>query len=424
MGRERVSHVSRSATVAWCPLHDRSGLLAAGTVANAISDSFDASAALEIFSLELSSSSSEMTLLGSVQTSERFHRLAWGAGGDPRSLPYGLLAGGLVDGTVKIYNPAAMADDASDPLLVNLERRTGGVRALEFNPGMPHLLASGAGDSDVLITDLTKPGSPSYYSPGAKSSGPASDISCVAWNRKVQHILASTSHGGESVVWDLKQKRPVISFHDPNNRAQRNSVIEWSPDATTRVLVASEDDRNPVLQVWDLRNAFAPLLELRSHHKGVLSASWCPFDANLLISSGKDNRTIIWDPETAECLSELPPAANWNFHVSWSPKMVGLVSCASFAGDISVYSLQASNRHALRAIPFTLPTSSLRPAYLSRCVSPALCPSPLDPHSPSWQRIAALSHPSHLLICSCFAVSPSCLTVPLSRPSLPVAPQP
>ena len=69
--------------------------------------------------------------------------------------------------------------------------------------------------------------------------------------------------------------------------AQRNSVVAWSPDVATRVIVASEDDRNPVLQVWDLRNATAPQIEMRGHHKGILSASWCPFDSNLLISSGK-----------------------------------------------------------------------------------------------------------------------------------------
>ena len=74
------------------------------------------------------------------------------------------------------------------------------MRGLEFNPSVANLLASGAGDSDVYITDLSNPAQPNVYSPGAKSNAPPSDISCVAWNRKVQHILASTSHNGLSVV--------------------------------------------------------------------------------------------------------------------------------------------------------------------------------------------------------------------------------
>ena len=109
MVKERISFVNRSATVAWCPVNEKGELVAAGTVANAISDSFDASAALEIFAQDLDSVSGEMKLLGSVQTNERFHRLAWGVSGvDSGSLPLGMLAGGLVDGTVNIYNPAAM----------------------------------------------------------------------------------------------------------------------------------------------------------------------------------------------------------------------------------------------------------------------------------------------------------------------------
>ena len=46
------------------------------------------------------------------------------------------------------------------------------MRGLEFNPSVSNLLASGAGESDVFITDLSNPSSPSVYSPGAKSNAP------------------------------------------------------------------------------------------------------------------------------------------------------------------------------------------------------------------------------------------------------------
>ena len=172
--KERVAYIPRGATIAWGPTSETAGLIAAGTVAGAISDSFDASASLEIFEMDLGSKSGQMQQLGALQTAERFHRLAWGScGADNGSLPYGMLAGGMVDGTIKVFNPAMMVGQkGGDPALASLEKHTGGVRALEFNPGMPHLLASGAGDSDVIITDLSSPAKPSVYSPGAKSSGP------------------------------------------------------------------------------------------------------------------------------------------------------------------------------------------------------------------------------------------------------------
>lgn len=64
----------------------------------------------------------------------------------------------------------------------------------------------------------------------------------------MQHILASTSANGTTVVWDLKRQRPVISFNDPNLRA-RNSCIQWNPEVATQLIVASDDDRKPMLQV-------------------------------------------------------------------------------------------------------------------------------------------------------------------------------
>ena len=113
--------------------------------------------------------------------------------------------------------------------MASIDKHTGPVRGLELNPNMPKLLASGAANSEVYITDLTNPQSPNVFSPGSMPAAPA-DIACVAWNRKVSHILASTSHNGTSVVWDLKLKRPVINFTDTNNRGARNSVIEWNPE--------------------------------------------------------------------------------------------------------------------------------------------------------------------------------------------------
>lgn len=44
-------------------------------------------------------------------------------------------------------------------------------------------------------------------------------VTYLAWNCKVQHILASTSVKGTTIVWDLKRQKPVISFTDPNRCA-------------------------------------------------------------------------------------------------------------------------------------------------------------------------------------------------------------
>lgn len=46
---------------------------------------------------------------------------------------------------------------------------------------------------------------------------PPEDVSCVAWNRQVQHILAST-FGSRCVVWDLRKNEPIIKVSDSMSR--------------------------------------------------------------------------------------------------------------------------------------------------------------------------------------------------------------
>lgn len=49
---------------------------------------------------------------------------------------------------------------------------------------------------------------------------PLEDISCVSWNRQVQHILASASPGGRASVWDLRKNDLIIKVSDHSNRVR------------------------------------------------------------------------------------------------------------------------------------------------------------------------------------------------------------
>ena len=159
---------------------------------------------------------------------------------------------------------------------------------------------------------------------------------------QVEHILASTGVSGTSVVWDLRQKRPVISFTDPATKTSR-SCLAWNPEVATQVMVASDDDSTPILQMWDLRNAHSPAKTLTGHTRGILAMSWCPFDPGMLLTCGKDNRTLCWNPqapaESNNIMCELPASTNWNFDVRWSPKLPAIVSTSSFDGQVNIYSL-------------------------------------------------------------------------------------
>ena len=286
---------------------------------------------------------------GAVAANERFHRLVWGPHAT-ETTPHGLIAGGLVDGSVNLYNPgriigspvgAEPADGAGGALLTKMQKHTGPVRGLEFNAFSPNLLASGAEDGELCIWDLAKPTTPSLYPPlkGGAGQPDTGEVSFLAWNNKVQHILASSSLNGTTVVWDLKRQRPVISFTDPNSR-RRCSALQWNPEVATQLIVASDDDRSPSLQIWDLRNSISPAREFVGHSKGVLAMAWSKADPGLLLTCGKDNRTLCWDTDAGEVLAELPASSNWNFDVQWSTTTPGVLSTSSFDGRVGLYNLQ------------------------------------------------------------------------------------
>ena len=94
---------------------------------------------------------------------------------------------------------------------------------------------------------------------------------------------------------------------------------------------------------------------LTGHEKGILSLSWCRQDADLLLSCGKDNRALCWNPQTAEIIGELPSADNWAFQVSWCPRNPDLLATAYFDGTIGVHSLQSTNENSDAQIPVATP---------------------------------------------------------------------
>ena len=156
------------------------------------------------------------------------------------------------------------------------------------------------------------------------------------------------------------------------------SDLAWNPDQGLHIVTASGDDKNPVIKLWDLRSSTSlPLATLQGHKEGVLSLSWCPTDASLLLSCGKDNRTILWDLFHLQPVYDLPSAAaaaqaneepnaesessrlfgglaassagQRRYHVSWSPCLPGVVSASSFDRRVQFFSMIGAKSRVGRA---------------------------------------------------------------------------
>ncbi|XP_014388205.1 PREDICTED: protein transport protein Sec31B isoform X1 [Myotis brandtii] len=372
----KLKEIERPAVQAWSPASQYPVYLATGTSAQQLDASFSTNGTLEIFEVDFRDLSLDLKRKGVLSASSRFHKLIWGSFGNGNLDGTGVIAGGGDNGMLTLYNVTHILSPGKEPVIAQRQKHTGAVRALDFNPFQGNLLASGASDSEIFIWDLNNLSVP--MTPGSKSQEhleigvkpkcayhclsvytstlkeplwkiqlqlpetvlvwPPEDIKALSWNRQVQHILSSAHPSGKAVVWDLRKNEPIIKVSDHSSR-MHCSGLAWHPDIATQLVLCSEDDRLPVIQLWDLRFASSPLKVLEIHSRGILSVSWSQADAELLLSSAKDNQVLCWNLVSSEVAYKLPTQSSWCFDVQWCPRNPPVFSVASFDGWISLYSV-------------------------------------------------------------------------------------
>ncbi|XP_060043954.1 protein transport protein Sec31A isoform X17 [Erinaceus europaeus] len=341
----KLKEVDRTAMQAWSPAQNHPIYLATGTSAQQLDATFSTNASLEIFEFDLSDPSLDMKSCATFSSLHRYHKLIWGPHKmDSKGNASGVLIAGGENGNIIVYDPAKIISGDKEVVIAQNDKHTGPVRALDVNIFQTNLVASGANESEIYIWDLNNFATP--MTPGAKTQ-PPEDISCIAWNRQVQHILASASPSGRATVWDLRKNEPIIKVSDHSNR-MHCSGLAWHPDVATQMVLASEDDRSPVVQMWDLRFASSPLRVLENHARGILAIAWSMADPELLLSCGKDAKILCSNPNTGEVLYELPTNTQWCFDIQWCPRNPAVLSAASFDGHISVYSIMGGSSDGLR----------------------------------------------------------------------------
>jgi protein transport protein SEC31 len=223
----------------------------------------------------------------------------------------------------------------SDAQIEQIDKHTGPIQAIQFNPFRPNILASAGAKGELFVHDLDDESK--SFRLGKAGANP-DEYTTLDWNKKVAHILATGSSGGFVTVWDVKGKKENLTLNHFGRKTV--SAVSWDPDVPTRLVTAIPTDQNPLVLVWDLRNTNAPEKTLQAHDQGVLSLSWCAQDSDILLSCGKDNRTIAWNPHSGEQLGEFPVVTNWTFQTRFNPSNPNLLATASFDGKIAVQTLQ------------------------------------------------------------------------------------
>ena len=102
--------------------------------------------------------------------------------------------------------------------------------------------------------------------------------------------------------------------------------------------MANDDDMNPTLNIWDLRNPDYPVATFTDiHYNGILSVSWSQADPSLIISSSKDYRTVVLNAKTGEKVLEMPTQQQFQ-KVSWSLPLKGKIAAMDTEGNTSILS--------------------------------------------------------------------------------------
>lgn len=346
----KIEEIASTLTFAWS--NDTLPLLATGTVAGAIDVNFTLLLVLEIYDIFTSSKSTEPVFTASVDA--RFYALAWSKPFDNRE--QGLIAGAYEDGLIEFWDAAVLikTKDLKKASVHKLTKHTSGpAKAIAFNPLKPQILVLGGAKGQLFVWNCVGFDEPT--TPGTAMT-PMDEITSVAWNNTVPHIFALTGNLGYTLVWDLKAKREVLHLqYQSQTGARANfSQVAWHPTQLTKLVTASDLDACPLIMTWDLRNSNAPEQVLSGHKKGVLLVDWCRQDPSLLLLSGKDNTTLLWNPLTATKLGEYPTTANWTFHVRFAPRSPDIFAMALFDGKVIVQTLQDTTPPVLAAVAAAL----------------------------------------------------------------------
>jgi protein transport protein SEC31 len=253
--------LERSAALAWSPnqVSGASPLFAAGTVEGTMDASFDTSSVLELYRVQEAQGRVEQ--VARVESAELFTRLAWMHSSTEGAS--GLLAGAHGNGQLTLWDAGALeqGESAAAALRVTAANHTRSLTALDANPLLKNLLATAAAE-ELIVWDLAQlEQTPVTHHPTAQHPNFRFPVSDLAWNRCVPRIMATTSTAGPTIIWDMRSQKPVKTL-PPDGVPLRSRALAWGPNQATMLATSSEEDSRPVIQLWDLRRAVSPVLDV------------------------------------------------------------------------------------------------------------------------------------------------------------------
>lgn len=179
-------------------------------------------------------------------------------------------------------------------------------------------LAVGSSDSTVQIWDVGREKRMRMF---ASHTG---RVSSVAWSK---HVLSSGSSDGAIHTHDVR----VAKHHISSQMAHTGQIcgLQWSHDG--QQLASGSNDNN--VHVWEASASEKPLFSF-SHNAAVKAMSWCPWQANTLVTGGgsRDRSLRFWNTSSGICCRSVDTGAQISA-VIWSKTHRELISAHGFSSN-------------------------------------------------------------------------------------------
>ncbi len=189
------------------------------------------------------------------------------------------------------------------------------------------VLAIGSGDGAIKTWSLSED---NFTNPIAlKTIGP--QINALAFHPIDPNLLLSGDHSGAIQVWDLAQKKSILTLEDNADR-----IVSLSVNNTGYVASGSYD---AAIRIWNIKSGQLTQT-LRDHDFVVADVAFSP-DGRLLASASYDESIKIWDWQNSKVLCTLNGHSGFVYSVAFSDAGNTLVS-GGYDGTVRTWDLAAA----------------------------------------------------------------------------------
>jgi len=143
-------------------------------------------------------------------------------------------------------------------------------------------------------------------------TGHGAEVFALAWNPTVPNLLASGAGDATVRIWDLASsgELPAVCKHLPPTQAKNVSTVAWNPDGT---LLAS-GSYDGILRLWTPQG---DLHLVMSMHQGPIFAVRWNRKGNMLLTGSADGTAIVWDVSSGRTRQQLSLHSDNVLDVQW-----------------------------------------------------------------------------------------------------------